>query len=175
MSCTRSLVLLGTTTGRARGEFKVLVIGELSVAMVLLMLASLLTLSTRNLMKYDFGFDARGIVSALIAFPGRKDSLSAEAKESALRSSVRAVSDMDGVAAVSTMGGARLDHDEVTSDLGRGSEPLMLRHGYTEAGPQFFATLGAPLLSGRDFAAGDRERGAVISLEPRGEASVSAR
>lgn len=152
----------GTTTGRARSEFKVLVIGELSVAMVLLMLASLLTLSTRNLMNYDFGFDARGLERALIAFPGTKDSLATDTKEAALRSSLRAVSDMDGVAAVSTVGGARLDNDMVTSDLGRGSEPLILRGGYVEAGPQFFATIGAPPLSGRDFAAGDRERGAVI-------------
>jgi putative ABC transport system permease protein len=152
----------GTTTGRARSEFKVLVIGELSVAMVLLMLASLLTLSTQNLMKYDFGFDARGLVRGFIMFPSGKDSLATDKQESALQSSVRAVSGMDGVAAVATVGGARLDNDMVMSDLGRDADPLMLRHGYIEAGPQFFATIGAPLLSGRDFAAGDRERGAVV-------------
>ena len=167
----------GTTTGRARAEFKILVIGELSIAMALLMLASLLTLSTRNLVNYDFGFDARSLVSALVAFPGGRDSLATDRKEAALQASVSAVTGMNGVASVATEGPGRLDDNRVISDLGRGVEPLMLRRGYVEAGPHYFATIGALYLSGRDFEAGDRARGAVILsnragklLFPHGEA-----
>jgi putative ABC transport system permease protein len=152
----------GTTTGRARSEFKILVIGELSIAMALLMLASLLTLSTRNLVNYDFGFDARSLVRALVAFPGGRDSLATDRKEAALRASVSAVSGMHGVAAVTTAGAGRFEDDRVMSDAGRGEDALILRRGFVEAGPQFFATIGAPLISGRDFVAGDRARGAVI-------------
>jgi predicted permease len=152
----------GTTTGRGRSEFKILVIGELSIAMALLMLASLLTLSTRNLVNYDFGFDARKLLSALIAFPGGRDSLATGTKEAALQSSLRAVSAMPGIAAVTTLGPGRLDHDQAMSSVGRGSQPLTLRQGYVEAGPKFFATIGAPVVSGRDFEAGDRMKGAVI-------------
>jgi putative ABC transport system permease protein len=155
----------GTTTGRARGEFKVLVIGELSIAMALLMLASLLTMSTHKLMNYDFGFDARRIVTAGIGFPGSRDSLSTAQKEATLQSAIRAVTGMPGVEAVSTLDGHRLEHDEVIADVGSGSAPLILKRGYSEAGPRLFATLGMSLRSGRDFAPGDRERGAVILSE----------
>ena len=153
----------GTTTGRARSEFKILVIGELSIAMALLMLGSLLTLSTRNLVNYDFGFDARSLVeSALVVFLGSRDSVTTDRREAALQAAVSAVSGMDGVASVSTEGWGRLEDDRVMADIGRGADALMLRRGYVEAGPRFFATIGAPLLSGRDFEAGDRARGAVI-------------
>ncbi len=127
----------GTTTGRARSEFKVLVIGELSVAMVLLMLASLLTLSTRNLVNYDFGFDARRLVGALVVFPGGRDSVTSDRREAALQAAVSAVSGMDGVASVSTEGEGRLEDDRVMADIGRGADALMLRRGYVEAGAAF--------------------------------------
>ena len=152
----------GTTTGRSRNEFKVLVMGELAIAMALLMLSTLLTLSTRNLVKYDFGFDARRMLSASWSMPRGRDTLTDAKKEESLQSSVRRISEMPGVAAVSTYEFRRLDDEHVMSDASREVEPLHLRGGYVEAGPRFFATLGTPLLAGRDFADGDRDHGAII-------------
>ncbi|MGH7656330.1 MAG: FtsX-like permease family protein, partial [Gemmatimonadaceae bacterium] len=156
----------GTTTGRGRSEFKVLVMGELAIAMALLMLASLMTLSTRNLMKFDFGFDARQFASAEIslwsAVGGRGDSLSSARKQDILYASLQRVRDMPGVVAVATTGWGRLDDDHITSDAGREAEPLRLRNGYTEAGAHFFSTLGVTMASGRDFSEGDDVTGAVI-------------
>ena len=152
----------GTTTGRSRNEFKLLVMGELAIAMALLMLSSLLTLSTRNLVKYDFGFDARRMLSAQVYIRRSRDSLTATQKVALLDASVQRVAGMPGVAAVSTQGRGRLEDDRITSDVGWESESLRLKSGFIEAGPNFFSTLGAPLLEGRDFAEGDRARGAVI-------------
>src|ERR1019366_2388366 len=139
----------GTTTGRSRNEFKVLVMGELAIAMALLMLSTLLTLSTRNLVHYDFGFDARRMLAAYINLPRDRDSLTADQRATILQSSVQRVPSMPGVAAVSTQGYGRLEDDQVTSDVGREVEPLRLKSGFVEAGANFFSTLGTPMLSGR--------------------------
>src|ERR1019366_4855042 len=146
----------GTTTGRSRNEFRILVMGELAIAMALLMLSSLLTLSTRNLVHYDFGFDARRMLAAYINLPRDLDSLTADQRMAIQQASVQRVAEMPGVAAVSTQGYGRLEDDQVTSDVGREAEPLRLKSGYVEAGANFFSTLGARVLSGRDFVDGDR-------------------
>jgi hypothetical protein len=57
--------------------------------MALLMLSTLLTLSTRNLVNYDFGFDARRMLSASSYFPRGRDTLSDVKKEALLKSSMR--------------------------------------------------------------------------------------
>ncbi len=152
----------GTTTGRARSEFKFLVMAELAVAMALLMLASLVTLSTRNLMRYDFGFDARSLVAATIQFPGRRDSLPPERKEQLVMASIERLKSLPGVASVSYSDNERLDGDVVTSDATREAQPLRMRNGYFETGPNFFATTGIRLLAGRDITESDRTRGAVV-------------
>lgn len=152
----------GTTTGRSRNEFKVLVMGELAIAMVLLMLASLLTLSVRNLVNYDFGFDAHRVLLARVNMPRARDSTSTDQRVALLESSVQRVAAMPGVAAVSTRGSGRLEGDQVTSDDSRNAAPLHLKMGFVEAGAGFFATLGAAPVAGRDFQQGDAVRGAVV-------------
>jgi putative ABC transport system permease protein len=150
----------GTTTGRSRMEFKVLVIGELAISMALLMLASLMTLSTRNILNYEFGYDARRLLSADVMWSSR-DTLTDKRKAEMLEASLLRVKAMAGVVSVSTLTGGRLDDGEVTSDAGREADPLRLRN-YVEVGAGFFATLGVPLTEGRDFVEGDRTAGAVI-------------
>lgn len=152
----------GTTTGRSRHEFNILVMGELAIAMVLLMLASLLTLSTRNLVGYDFGFDAHRILSANVSMPSGRDSLTTDEDVAVMRASADRIAAMPGIAAVSTHGWGRLDGDEVTSDDTRNAQPLRLKAGFVEAGAGFFSALGTPPASGRDFEDGDAVRGAVI-------------
>ncbi len=151
----------GTTTGRSRMEFKVLVIGELAISMALLMLASLMTLSTRNLLKYEFGFDARRLMGASIYLRRTRDSLPDARKAEILEASLRRVQAMPGVAAVSTSTGGLIDGGFVTSDAGREADPVRLR-SYLEVGAGFFSTLGIPLAQGRDFVEGDRLTGAVV-------------
>jgi predicted permease len=152
----------GTTTGRSRTEFKVLVMGELAIAMALLMLASLMTLSTRNILNFDFGFDARRLLEAYVYLPSGRDSLTAPQREAVVQASIQRIAEMQEVAAVSTHGWGPFEDERITSDAGRDAEPLRLRGGYIVAGANFFSTIGAQLLEGRDFAAGDRTRGAVI-------------
>jgi putative ABC transport system permease protein len=150
----------GTTTGRSRMEFKVLVIGELAISMALLMLASLMTLSTRNILNYEFGFDARRLLSANVMWSSR-DSLTDKRKAEILEASLRRVQAMPGVVSVSTETGGGLDGGEVTSDAGREADPLRLKN-YVEVGAGFFATIGVPVIEGRDFSEGDRAAGAII-------------
>lgn len=159
----------GTTTGRGRSEFKLLVMAELAVAMALLMLTSLVSLSTRNLAAFDFGYDARRLVIANVGLPtGRSDTLSDAKRDALLESARLRIAAMRGVTAVSRIDWSRLDGGVVTPDDRREAGPLPLRT-YEEAGPNLFLTLGSTLTSGRDFTEGDAITGAVI-LSPRAAA-----
>ena len=57
----------GTTTGRAGSRFKVLVVAEIAISMVLLIgSTALIAKATRNVSQFDFGYDARplGLVAS---------------------------------------------------------------------------------------------------------------
>jgi predicted permease len=158
----------GTTTGRSRSEFRWLVIGELAVSMVLLMLASLVSLSARNVANYDFGYDARRLLGARVSLrrDTRADSLSTVQRIAVQVATLERVRRMPGVAAAATIAGGTPDQREVMSDVGREVRPLPLRT-YLEVSPGFFATLGVSVIDGRDFSEGDRAGEGAIVLSQR--------
>jgi hypothetical protein len=153
----------GTTTGRSRNEFRILVMSELAVAMVLLMLTSLVALSTRNILHFDYGFDDSVLlsVSAMVP-PGGPDSTVASALrfENRLVQRLRTV---PGVAAATVGGMGILDGGKIATDE-VGDVPLPKRLTYSIAGPDFFATAGIPLVQGRDVTEGDAAASGAIVL-----------
>ncbi|HEV8411287.1 MAG TPA: ABC transporter permease, partial [Gemmatimonadaceae bacterium] len=98
----------GTTTGRSRHEFRLLIVGELAVSMVLLMLASLMSLSVRNLTNYQFGYDARHLLSAHVYLPFTKDTADRPARREAQLASLARIRAADGVLSAATMSGVYL-------------------------------------------------------------------
>jgi putative ABC transport system permease protein len=154
----------GTTTGRSRTEFNLLVMGELAVTMVLLMLASLMTLSTKNIEAYDFGYDARRLLRAEVSLWRPKDTLSVAERRRAVQSALARILAHSEIAGVATVGAGAADDGIIISDAtGRGVRALNARN-YTDVGPGFFATLGIPIVGGRDFVEGDRTSGGAIVL-----------
>ncbi len=151
----------GTTTGRSRMEFKVLVIGELAISMALLMLASLMTLSTQNILHYEFGYDAKRLLGASVYLTRLHDTLTEARRAEILDASVARVRGMAGVVSVSTETGGSPDGGQVISDVGHEADPLFLKR-YIEVGAGFFSTLGISVIEGRDFSEGDRAIGAVV-------------
>jgi len=95
----------GTTTGRARSEFRLLLIGELAVAMVLIMMANLLTLSLRHVMTFDFGFPAQAIVTASVRANDREPPVSATEIAAWRQRSLEVARDLPGVLAAGLRGG----------------------------------------------------------------------
>jgi putative ABC transport system permease protein len=158
----------GTTTGRSRSEFRWLVIGELAVSMVLLMLASLVSLSTANIANYQFGYDARRLLNASVGLRRATptDSLSTAQRLSVQVATLERIRRVRGVEAAATMSGGVPDQREVTSDVGREAAPLPLK-SYMDVSPGFFSTLGVRMLEGRDFSEGDRMGAGAIVLSKR--------
>ncbi len=152
----------GTTTGRSRNEFRLLVISELAVAMVLLMLTSLVALSTRNMLRFDYGFDDSVLLTVQAMLPpGGPDSTPASALQFENRL-VRRLRTVPGVAAASLVGVGVFEGGELATDEA-GDVMLPRRMMYQIAGPGFFATAGIPLVDGRDVTEGDGAgEGAIV-------------
>ena len=170
----------GATTGRSKQEFRVLIIGELAISMVLLMLASLMALSMRNLSNYEFGFDARHLLTANVYMPFSKDTsqwhspVRAEAQLASL-AKIRAA---DGVISAATISGVSVPGWEMRSEAMTPADHPMQIHVANLVSPMFFSTLGVAIIEGRDFLEGENDpTGAVIlsasaahRLFPRGGA-----
>ena len=154
----------GTTTGRSRQEFRVLVIGELAISMVLLMLASLLALSVRSRAAFDFGYDAKSLLTANVYIPFTKDTSDGPARVQAQVASLALMRATEGVASAATMSGVAIPDWQMTSEsLAPGDAPLTVERAIN-ASPGFFGTLGVKLLEGRDFEDGDRLQGGAVIL-----------
>lgn len=169
----------GTTTGRGGREFRLLVIGELAIAMVLLMMASLVTLSLRNIAQYDFGFAARSVVSASVSPRTTAAANSSPAARRALRlRSLEVFASTPGVRSAAIMGGGRnVPGKQIISDGSAAGEPILEASYSFTAGPGFFTALGIAVKQGRDFEEGDMATNAAILSEraaailfPRGDA-----
>ncbi len=152
----------GTTTGRTRNEFRFLVISELAVAMVLLMLTSLVALSTRNILNFDYGFDISGLVDVHGFAPAGAADSTMQARWLMQERIVQRLRTIPGVAAASIGGAGSFPGRFVATD-DRGDVPLPQAMSYQVAGPGFFATAGIPLVRGRDVSGGDATgNGAVV-------------
>ena len=152
----------GTTTGRTRNEFRILVISELAVAMVLLMLTSLVTLSTRNIIDFDFGFDQSRVMSVVPVIPyGGPDSTILDALRVENRV-IQRLQTIPGVASAALSGGGSFDGRSIATDT-RGDVLLPEARMYMIAGPRYFETTGISLVQGRDVSQGDADgKGAVV-------------
>jgi putative ABC transport system permease protein len=157
----------GTTTGRSRQEFRVLVIGELAISMVLLMLASLMALSMRNFSNYAFGFDARHLLSANVYLPSTKDTTGRPDRMQVQLSSLERIRAADGVVSAATISGVAVPDWEMRSEAMGPADPAMVIHVANLVSPSFFATLGVPIVDGRDFLEGDRQQGGAVILSGR--------
>lgn len=165
----------GTTTGRSKQEFRILVISELAVSMVLLMLASLMALSVRNIASYQFGYDARHLLSASAYIPFTKDTTDRPDRIQARIASLERVKAVDGVVSAATMSGVPVPDGEMTSEATRpGDRPMHIAVA-TNVSAGFFATLGVQLSTGRDFLDGDSQHGNAVILSKRAAAQLFPR
>lgn len=160
----------GTTTGRARSEFRLLLMGELAVAMVLIMMASLLTLSLRHVMTFEYGFPANSVVTANIrvgqqsyTLAGRESVSLAELAAWQQRS-LEVARELPGVI-VAGLGGGGVPAGVVISDGSGSGEPSLNTRAVRAAGAGYFTAMGIPIVAGRDFLEGDvtGRGGAILS------------
>jgi putative ABC transport system permease protein len=147
----------GQKAGRVR---RALVIAEIGVTVVLLVGAGLLMRSYAGLHRVDPGFDTRNLLVLRIS-PDVTRYPTAPLRNGYYARVLDAIREVPGVASVAAV--TVLPMSAIGSDFYRPYWPEGARLDETAASvanvrmstPGYFATLGLPLVAGRDFAAGD--------------------
>jgi putative ABC transport system permease protein len=149
---------------------RTLVVAEIAMALVLLTGAGLLIRSFWKLKTVDPGFDSDHLVTLSLQLPiARYGEISKqEAFFAELDRRIQTVPGVESAAIVSELplGGSTIYHAVVLASqppVAVGKEPEALAH---EISPGYFATMGIPLLKGRDFKLRDdhnNERVAIVS------------
>jgi predicted permease len=140
-----------TTSSRdVLGLRRTLVVAQIALSVVLLFGSLLFARTLHNLTTADPGFNPRGLVVAGITF--RRLEVPADRRmafRNEVAERVRALPGVQGAAAVRIvpLGGNAIGND-VWSE---GDRAHLFNSLFNVAGPGYFATLGTPLVAGRDF------------------------
>jgi putative ABC transport system permease protein len=150
---------------------KVLVVAEVSMALVLLVAAGLLARSFHALRQVDLGFDPRDVVTMRVSLSGAKYREPAAAA-AYFDEAVRRVSAVPGVRSASAVlalpvggGGFYLGRGFIRPGLAHSTEGY--DSGFQVIAPGYFKTLAIPLLQGRDFDAHDTATAAPVVVVNR--------
>jgi predicted permease len=153
----------GMTAGRGRFSFqRAMVVTQISVSLVLLAGALLFVRSFYNLMTFDPGIREEGLTVAFIGF--EKSNIAKDRMEEFKRELKEDVRSIPGVtnAAITThvpLIGGSWGHQITIGKMDGGAN-------FTWASPEYFETMGIPLLSGRGFNEADTaasQRVAVVN------------
>jgi len=142
----------GVTTSRERfGLRRALVVSQVALSLVLLVGALLFSRSLRNLLTVDLGFQRSGILITDIDLT--ELSLSTERRAAFRNDLLQRLRSIPGVnsaaeAAIIPTEGSSVD---VTVWMDTSSASQAKTSWYNWATPDFFKTMGTPLLAGRDF------------------------
>lgn len=161
----------GSSGGLSRSRLlSSLIVSEIALALVLLVGAGLMIRSLQRLQAVDPGFDSERLMTLRFSLPVQKyPREQIHVFNQQLRERLRALPGVQTVALSSDLplsgdtsaGPVELEGQQVVP---ADTEIRMYRHRVT---PEFFATLGIPLVKGRDFSADDHAQapGAVIVSE----------
>jgi predicted permease len=139
---------------------RLMVIAQIAVSMVLLVGALLFVRSYRNLVTLDPGMRESGITIAYIDFPGSKIKPENEAEfKRRLVEDVRGVAGIENAASTTNtpLSDGTWGHEVRVGDKEGGSR-------FTYAGPTYFATMGIPLLTGRNFTDADTNNAPLVLI-----------
>ena len=152
--------------GRARLR-QALVVSQIALSMLLLVCAALFVRSLDKAQSMDTGYSARqGFVGSIDLLAGGYDKARGLAFYEELRSRL---STLPGVARVSLATTLPLDigsgsdmNVDVEGYVPREDEPMTVY--YTRVGPDYFDTLGVPIVQGRGITAGDTEKQPLVAV-----------
>ena len=146
----------GSTSDRRHERVRqLLVVGEIALSLVLLVGGGLMMRSFLRLTSVDPGFDPRGVVTATVPLAGARYATD-EQRAAFFRRLTEQLSSLPGVKSASAINHLPLGGDVWTFDFtveGRPVPPNAERPSavYRVVRPDYFRTMGAALLKGRDF------------------------
>ena len=155
----------GSTTGRRRNRFPVLIIGQVALSLAMLTGVALLLRASQVTSKLDFGFDPARILSVHLTLRSQTDTAAAarlalySAAETRLRNLERAE-----MVAWST--GISLHRGpSLTGERSGGAFRTRNLTEYTYASPNLLRTVGVQVIRGRDFEEHDAYGEGVVVLD----------
>jgi putative ABC transport system permease protein len=164
----------GTSGGTSQGRLRdALVVGEVALALVLLIGAGLMTATFRNLMHVETGFQPDGVLALQMELPTDSKYQTGPERSDFLRSVLTEVETIPGIESFGLTGVLPLEtRVDQAGFLIEGDPPLpdgarQLLADYSEVSADYFATMRIPLVRGRYFAnSDDRDhRGVAIISE----------
>jgi predicted permease len=166
----QQLTQMGRSGGSRRHRAQHLfLVTQVALTFTLLVGASLMGRSLARLWRVDPGFDPRGVVTVMTGLPDERAKDAARVRL-AFRQVAEQVAKVPGVQAASTVFGALpYTGNNNAVDFWRAGEPrpegsdarLAL---FSAVGPDYFRTLGIPLLKGRGFATDDRVNSPPVTI-----------
>ena len=143
----------GMTTGKMRDRYNPLIIVEVALSTGLLTTAALFALYAAHLSLFQFRYDANRLVVGNMMAPAR-DVPSRQVAQfySGLLEQVRAV---PGAVQAATRWQMGTDHGVILAEEGPSGNHWMNASQVSVVSPSYLATLGIPVVQGRDFAPGD--------------------
>jgi putative ABC transport system permease protein len=156
----------GTESRMGRAVTKGMLVGEIALACMLLVGATLLVRSFVNLSSVDRGLDSNGVLLARFSLPAAsfKDRDARRTIITAINEQLRQVAGVTDVAisyGLPPGGGAIHFAKDWRSDLPN-VPPVNLEVESYDVGPDFFALYRIPLLRGRTFQAGDTANDVIV-------------
>lgn len=138
--------------GLSRKLSNVMIIGQVAIALIMLTGSGLLLRSFQNVMAVDPGFPASQIIQGRFDFDTTKRFYRKRTEAADLKQRIyHAMQEIPGVESVSFC-----MYNLFSADLRGGN-----RVGHNVS-PEFFTTMGMPILEGRDFLAGDTPKIAIV-------------
>lgn len=148
----------GRATARKQRGRSVLVVAEVALTIVLLVGAGMFIRSLQNLQEVHPGFDTRGLLTAEIAIPFEPGEPEERRRARLHRDVVERLKTVPGVTHVAVasripfIGGDSLSPFQI---VGRVSDDQWIQGASVRVSPDYFATLGVPVLRGRSFTNSD--------------------
>jgi len=149
----------GTITSRVR-RYSWIVVAEVAMTLVLLMGGALLTRAVVRAVRYDFGYEPRGLYQSSLGVHSAQAAL--DSVPHIFNSVLDGVRHVPGVQSAATMHWSWPDDYMIVSDVYNGGAGFMPSSAAAVVSSDFLRTLGIPVLHGRDFLLGDAVVGAVI-------------
>lgn len=145
----------GGSTGRARTQFRWLVIAELAMSMALMVGASLMLKSVVLMARYDFGVDTDRLITAhAYSFGLPRTAQPAEYAQIG-RDALARLRTTPGVETAAMVSSCVFDHPMVTTDRTvEGAQAATLPQ-CLNVSSQYLGTVGYAIVAGRDFEDGD--------------------
>ncbi len=147
-----------------------LVVGQMALALVLLIGAGLMLQAVRRLSAFDMGFRSEGVLSLRIGLPSEKYS-TPESRLDFFNDFFGRLERLSGVVAAGGTTRFPLDPAYGVGSLNLERRPLPPSNrpvvGVRVVSPDYFRALGIPLWAGRPFGAGDRAGAAAVVLVNR--------